>query len=346
MTAAPLLGYWLAAAPRPGQGWPADVTALGEHVAAAEQVLPGLTAAQAALVHEECRAARLAFVEAHAERLHAALGPGRIEHLVDGAAAAVPHLLGAVSPAHDRAVVAEGFLRVPAVARSVAAETLQPTARARALAGSLATGLATGPVRVGAMTVELDGGTAHLRGPGLVDDLETAVDLVLLHPDARVGVVHLGGAPAVLPEPPAEMRLRRELGCVNKLTTGRKPWVAAVEGDVAGFAVYLLGAFDRVVADADACLHVPAPVYPGPRLARRLGGDLLRELATRRDPVPVYAPTGRRLCHAVTDRADLAGTVAAHAAGLSGRAPLRPADAFDDDYCRRLAGLAACDPDA
>jgi (3,5-dihydroxyphenyl)acetyl-CoA 1,2-dioxygenase len=342
MTAAPLLGYWLAAAPRPGRGWLADVAALGGHVAAAEHVLPGLTETQAALVHEECRAARLAFVEAHAERLHAALGPGRIEHLVDGAAAAVPHLIGSVSPAHDRAVVAEGFLRVPAVARSVAAETLHPTARARALAG----GLATGPVRVGAMTVELDGGTAHLRGPWLVEDLETAVDLVLLHPDARVGVLHLGGAPPALPEPPAEMRLRRELGCVNKLTTGRKPWIAAVEGDLAGFAVYLLGAFDRVVAAAGACLHVPAPVHPGPRLARRLGGDLLRELAARREPVSVHAPTGRRLCHAVADRAGLAGTVAAHAAGLAGRAPLRPADAFDDDYCRRLAGLAAADPDA
>jgi thioesterase DpgC len=134
-----------------------------------------------------------------------------------------------------------------------------------------------------------------------VDDMETAVDLALLDPAVRVGLLRggkmshpryrgkrvfsaginlkylsSGGISLV------DFLLRRELGYIHKLVRGvladddrpgwwhspriDKPWVAAVDGFAIGGGAQLLLVFDRVLASSDAYFSLPAAkegIIPG-----------------------------------------------------------------------------------
>ncbi|MEO6082230.1 MAG: (3,5-dihydroxyphenyl)acetyl-CoA 1,2-dioxygenase DpgC [Umezawaea sp.] len=181
---------------------------------------------------------------------------------------------------------------------------------------------ATGVVELDAVRLERRGGAAHLtmcRAHNLnaedddqVDDLETAVDLALLDPEVRVGV--LRGGPMSHPRYSGrrvfsaginlkflhagrislvDFLLRRELGYINKLVRGlvvdefqtiAKPWVAAVDTFAIGGGAQLLLAFDRVIAGADSYFSLPAAqegIVPGAgnlRLARLAGGRVARQV--------------------------------------------------------------------
>jgi len=148
MTAAPYLGYWLAASPRLGRGWSADVAALSAHLADGEDVVASLPDPdthgpddrhQVDLVRQECRAVRSSFMERHAERLYAEARDGdtpRVEVLAARIAHLVPGLLPTDPAADDLAVgtVFAGLLRVPAVGCRLVEDMLRPTSRAVRLA--------------------------------------------------------------------------------------------------------------------------------------------------------------------------------------------------------------------
>jgi (3,5-dihydroxyphenyl)acetyl-CoA 1,2-dioxygenase len=147
--------------------------------------------------------------------------------------------------------------------------------------------------------------------------METAVDLALLDPDVRVGLLrggqmssahyrgrrvfsaginlkalHAGGISLV------DFLLRRELGYISKLMRGllvadascwhsptvQKPWVAAVDGFAIGGGMQLLFVFDYVLAAADAYFSLPAAqegIVPGAanlRLGRCAGPRLTRQI--------------------------------------------------------------------
>src|SRR5262249_16104248 len=128
----------------------------------------------------------------------------------------------------------------------------------------------------------------------LLEDLETAVDLVLLDDGVRVGVLRGGTMthPKYLGRrvfcsginlvalyngeiPLVEFLIAREMGLIAKLRTGvlvddvrrashgferevQKPWVAAVDSFAIGGGMQLLLAMDVVVAEQDAYFSLPA----------------------------------------------------------------------------------------
>lgn len=147
--------------------------------------------------------------------------------------------------------------------------------------------------------------------------METAVDLALLDPGVRVGLLrggvmshprylgkrvfsaginlktlHAGGISLV------DFLLRRELGYIHKLLRGifvedgprwqsptvAKPWVAAVDGFAIGGGMQLLLVSDHVLAASDAYFSLPAAkegIVPGAanlRLTKCVGPRLARQI--------------------------------------------------------------------
>lgn len=199
-----------------------------------------------------------------------------------------------------------------------------PTARALQLLPEFRR---TGELDLGSVRLERRDGAAHLtmcrtdclnaEDNRQVEDMETAVDLALLDPQVRVGLLrggemthpryhgkrvfsaginlkslHTGQISLV------DFLLRRELGYINKLFRGlrvehagswhtpviEKPWVAAVDTFAIGGGAQLLMVFDRVLAAADSFVSLPAAqegIVPGAgnlRLGRLAGGRLSRQV--------------------------------------------------------------------
>jgi len=177
-----------------------------------------------------------------------------------------------------------------------------------------------------------------------VDDMETAVDLALLDPDVRVGLVrgaemshpryrgervfsaginlkqlHAGGISLV------DFLLRRELGYLRKIergilledgshwasSTAAKPWVAAVDGFAIGGGMQLLLVFDYVLAAADAYFSLPAAqegIVPGAanyRLTRCAGPRLARQMILGGRRIWASDPAVRSLVDEVVEPAGM-----------------------------------------
>lgn len=219
---------------------------------------------------------------------------------------------------------------------------------------------------------ELDLGTVRLRQSGgvaevtirnldclnaetneLNEDLETAVDLVLLSPEVQAGV--LRGAAMTHPRYAGRrvfsaginlkhlhagrisfvgFLLGRELGLLSKLRRGlwlgddparwplvdeTKPWVAAVDTFAIGGGMQILLAVDHVVAADDAYLSLPAAqegIVPGManlRLAALLGGRLTRQVILSGRKIAATEPEAALVCDEVVTP-DQVGAAAARAA--------------------------------
>jgi thioesterase DpgC len=222
--------------------------------------------AEAAAAQDAARAARTAFLAAHAEAVHDALTGGgreplRLDALLAAAAADFPGLVpDAARIAAERAlpqaakegdeidqgIFLRAILRSPVAGGRLIDAMLRPTPRALALLPGFT---ATGTAELEAVRLERRDGVGHLtmcRGESLnaedetqVEDMETAVDLALLDPGIRVGVIrggvmshprhrgrrvfsaginlkrlHAGGISL------AGFLLRRELGYLHKLLRG------------------------------------------------------------------------------------------------------------------------------
>lgn len=340
--------------------------------------------AAAEQAHQGLRDARARYLDAEVDAVYDRVTAGRtaylrLPELVAAAGRAVPGLLPAPAElAADRArpqAGKEGYEKDLAVflgrvlGSPVAGPHLLLAMRRpvpRALAGREEFER-TGAADLGSVRIERRGPAAHLtmtrpdclnaEDERQVDDLEAAVDLALLDPAVRVGVLrggvmthprylgrrvfsaginlkslHAGGISLV------GFLLRRELGYIAKLLRGLapgpgwadrsagKPWVAAVDTFAIGGGAQLLLVCDHVVAASDAWISLPAAqegIIPGAanlRLGRAVGPRLARQMILRGRPVRATDPEGRLLVDEVVEPDGLDGAVEAGVRELAGPA--------------------------
>jgi thioesterase DpgC len=329
----------------------------------------------AAAAHDAARSARSLFMDTHAEAVYDELTGCRgrylrLPELVGAAAAGFPGLVptadqmaaerarpqaGKEGREIDQGIFLRGVLRSPVAGPHLLDAMLAPTPRAlRELPEFSRTGLAD----LGSVRVERANGAARLtmcrpdclnaEDNRQVDDMETAVDLALLDPQVRVGLVrgaemshpryrgrrvfsaginlkelHAGGISLV------DFLLRRELGYIHKLARGiladggscwqsrtvAKPWVAAVDGFAIGGGMQLLLVFDHVLAAADAYFSLPAAqegIVPGAanfRLARYAGPRLARQVILEGRRIWAAEPAARLIVDEVVEPAGLAEAI-------------------------------------
>ncbi|GAB3738692.1 hypothetical protein GCM10027598_67240 [Amycolatopsis oliviviridis] len=299
-------------------------------------------AGEAHRADDEIRALRTAFVEAHAEEIYDVLTDGRtrylrIDELVRAAALAYPGLVpseeqmtaeNSLPQAEkegreiDQGIFLRGILRAPKAGPHLLDAMLRPTARAIELLPGF---VETGVVEMEAVRLERRDGVAHLtlcrddclnaEDAQQVDDMETAVDLTLLDPSVRSGLLRGGvmSHPRYLGRrvfcaginlkklssgdiPLVDFLLRREVGYLQKIFRGLltedswhsrltdKPWMAAVDSFAIGGGTQLLLIFDHVLAASDAYLSLPAAkegIIPGVsnfRLSRIAGPRVARQV--------------------------------------------------------------------
>jgi thioesterase DpgC len=341
---------------------------------------------EAVAAHDEMRTLRTDFLAAHAEQVYDVLTDGRTRYLrlaelLVAAAESFPGLVPTTAQlAAEQArpqVYKEGreidqgiFLR--AVLRSASAGShlidamLRPTPRAL---GLLPDFCRTGRLELEAVRLERRAGVARLtlcRDDCLnaedvrqVDDLETAVDLALLDPGVRLGLVRGGemshpryrgrrvfSAGINLKKlssgdiPLVDFLLRRELGYLHKLLRGlyledrprwrgplaAKPWVAAVDTFAIGGGAQLLVVFDHVIAASDAYLSLPAAregIIPGVanlRFARVTGPRPARQVILGGRRIWAREPAARLLVDEVVDPDEMDAAVERSLARLDGEA--------------------------
>jgi thioesterase DpgC len=327
--------------------------------------------ATAGAAHDEARAARSLFMDTHAEAVYREFTdcPARylrLPELVEAAAIAFPGLVPTeqqmaaerVRPQArkegrevDQGIFLRGVLRSPVAGPHLVNAMLRPTPRALELLPEFSR---TGAADLGSVRIERANGAARLtmcRDDCLnaednrqVDDMETAVDLALLDPGVRVGLLrgghmshpryrgkrvfsaginlkelHAGGISLV------DFLLRRELGYIHKLVRGilvedgprwqsptlAKPWVAAVDTFAIGGGMQLLLVFDHVVAAADAYFSLPAAqegIVPGAanfRLARCAGPRLSRQVILEGRRIWASEPAARLIADEVVEPPEL-----------------------------------------
>ncbi|MEV3872966.1 (3,5-dihydroxyphenyl)acetyl-CoA 1,2-dioxygenase DpgC [Streptomyces sp. NPDC049906] len=289
------------------------------------------TAGQRALVEaakDRARSHRVRFLTAHVDTVYDRLTEDRtrdlrLDELVTEAGKEYPgllpteeHLAGergrvqADKEGHeiDQGIFLRAVLASPNAGPHLLDAMLRPTPRALALLPGFRD---RGSVETDAVRLERRDGVAHLtlcRGDRLnaedcrqVDDMETAVDLALLDPEVRVGL--LRGGPMTHPRWRGRrvfsagidlkelsaggitlvgFLLRRELGYLHKMVRGlrpdptgptgwrtprlEKPWAAAVDGFAIGGGAQVLLVCDHVTAAADSYLSLPAAqegIIPG-----------------------------------------------------------------------------------
>ncbi|MEV0263412.1 (3,5-dihydroxyphenyl)acetyl-CoA 1,2-dioxygenase DpgC [Streptomyces sp. NPDC050617] len=390
-----------------GGVWPS----LYEAAARAEELLAALPEpgsrspeqrAAAAAAKDAARAERVRFLETHADDVYDRLTAGRtvglrLAELVEAAAVEFPSLVPSADRLADdrkrRQADKEGheidqgiFLRAvlgsPVAGPHLLDTMLLPTPRALELLPAFRR---TGEARTRSVTVQRLDGAAYLtmcRDDCLnaedveqVDDMEIAVDLALLDPEVRVGVVrggemthpryrgkrvfsaginlkslHAGDISLV------DFLLRRELGYLHKLVRGvradgggawhartvEKPWIGAVDTFAIGGGMQLLLVLDHVVAAADAYFSLPAAregIVPGAgnfRLGRHTGPRVSRQVILQGRRLWASEPDARLVADEVVEPEEMDAAVARGVERLS--APAVVAN-------RRMLNLAEESPD-
>ncbi|MFJ2770390.1 (3,5-dihydroxyphenyl)acetyl-CoA 1,2-dioxygenase DpgC [Streptomyces sp. NPDC087300] len=364
---------------------------------------PGQRAAAAA-AKDAARALRTRFMDAYADAVYDRLTADRtldprIGELLDAAAAELPGLVP--DPARlaaersrpqaakegdeiDQGIFLRAVLRSPTAGPHLLDAMLRPTPRAlRLLPGFTRTGrVEMDAVRLerradGVARITLCGGDRlNAEDSGQVDDMETAVDLALLDPAVRVGLLRGGemshpryrgrrvfSAGINLKSlsagdiPLVGFLLRRELGYLHKLVRGvltdhpghwhapyvEKPWVAAVDGFAIGGGTQVLLVCDHVLAASDAYLSLPAAkegIVPGVanfRFTRYAGPRRARQVILEGRRIRAAEPDARLLVDEVVEPEEMDAAVERSLARLDGDAVLAN---------RRMLNLAEEPPDA
>jgi (3,5-dihydroxyphenyl)acetyl-CoA 1,2-dioxygenase len=327
--------------------------------------------AAAAAAKDAARALRSQFLDAHVDAVYNRLTGGRADQLrlagLAGMAAAIfPGLVPtddqlaadrsrpqASKEGHeiDQGIFFRAVLGSPLAGPHLLDAMRRPTSRALLLLPEFCR---TGVAELGSVRVERRGSAAHVlmcrddclnaEDSRQVDDMETAVDLVLLDPAIRVGLLrggemshprylgkrvfsaginlkalHAGGIPLV------DFLLRRELGYIHKLIRGvlvedrarwhcpaiEKPWVGVVDSFAIGGGAQLLLVLDHVIAASDAFISLPAAhegIVPGAanfRLTRCAGTRLSHQMILRGRRIWASEPAARLLVDEVAEPADL-----------------------------------------
>ncbi|RSM55247.1 enoyl-CoA hydratase [Amycolatopsis sp. WAC 01376] len=349
---------------------------------------PGLDlralAGEAHRVDDDVRARRTAFVEAHAEEIYDELTAGRtrylrIDELVRAAALAFPGLVPSEEQMAaersrpqaekegreiDQGIFLRGILRAPKAGPHLLDAMLRPTARALRLLPEFAE---TGVLQLEAVRLERRDGVAYLtlcrddclnaEDAQQVDDMETAVDLVLLDPSVRVGLLRGGvmSHPRYVGRrvfcaginlkklssgdiPLVDFLLRREMGYLQKIFRGLltdgswqsrltdKPWMAAVDSFAIGGGTQLLLVFDHVLAASDAYLSLPAAkegIIPGAsnfRLSRIAGPRVARQVILGGRRLQAGEPDAKSIVDEVVPPAEMDEAIDHALARLDGEA--------------------------
>ena len=275
-------------------------------------------------IHEICRDLRRRFMTRHTSWLYYTLTEGlqrnrTLQELAFGAAELCPGLVPTRSQIKeeqdcsqaekegweiDQGIFFHHLLRDVQIGTHLYTSALHPTRRALEL---LAMFRGDGYLNLGKVAIERRGRAAHLtinnqeclnaEDDGLVEDLETAIDLALLNEDVHVGVLRGG----VMTHPRyigrrvfssginlkalhsgkisfIDFLLRRELGLINKVFRGlvhlqssgfaesalassfkyEKAWIAVVDTFAIGGGAQLLLVFDHVIAADDSYFTLPA----------------------------------------------------------------------------------------
>ena len=316
------------------------------------------------------REAREGFLRGHGEQLYEELTGGcreavRVEELVFRAAERAPGLVPsreAMAAERGRRQAEKGdgeidqgiFLSHVLASRRAGRHLVHAMLRPKPEAlGRLDGFRASGRADLGVVVVERRDGVGHvelrnLRYLNAEDEpatvaLETAVDLVLLDPDCRVGVLR-GGA---VDHPRhagrrifnsglnlthlyhgrislVDFMVARELGLLGKIYRGHwlgddferdledtveKPWIAAVEAWAIGGGCQLLLVMDRVIAERGSYFNLPARkegIIPGSanaRLPRLIGERAARQAIMFERAFPADGPEGAPLCDRVVEDA-------------------------------------------
>jgi (3,5-dihydroxyphenyl)acetyl-CoA 1,2-dioxygenase len=323
--------------------------------------------ATAAAAHDAARAVRCQFLDGHAEAVYDELTGCRerelrLPELVESAAAVFPGLVPTADQMTversrvqackegweiDQGIFLRGLLRSPLSGGHLLNAMLRPTPRALRLLPEFSR---TGVADLGSVRIERRDGAARLtmcrddclnaEDARQVEDMETAVDLALLDPGVRVGLLRGGemshrryfgkrvfsaginlkalhaGAISLV-----DFLMRRELGYIHKLVRGivvegdprwqfptaAKPWVAVVDGFAIGGGMQLLLVFDHVIAASDAYFSLPAAqegIVPGAanfRLTRCLGPRLSRQVILEGRRIWASEPAARLLVDEVIE---------------------------------------------
>lgn len=318
------------------------------------------------------RNVRNSFVNRHAEEIYAILTNDfrhyrRLSELVYDAAERFPGLVPTRAQIKaerdhaqankdgleiDQGIFFRGLLRIPKIASHLADAMLLPCGRALNL---LDTWQRTDKIDLGVILLERRGNAAYLtinnqhslnaEDNRFTDDMETAVDLVLLDERVNVGVLrggvmthrrylgkrvfcaginlsdlHAGKISFV------DFLLTRELGYINKIAHGllldpakeslsartiQKPWIAAIDSFAIGGGTQLLLVFDKVIATDDAYFSLPAAkegIIPGAanfRLARIAGGRLARQIILSGRKILATDPEARWFCDRVVSAEEI-----------------------------------------
>jgi thioesterase DpgC len=335
---------------------------------------PGQSAA-AARAKDTMRALRCQFMDTHADAVYDELTDDRTVHLRLGELAeAAGYVFPGLVPSAGQLAVEEArpqagkegheidqgiffsrILRSPRAGPHLLEAMLQPTARALRLLPEFSR---TGTAILGSVQLERSDGVARLtmcrpdclnaEDGQQVDDMETAVDLALLDPEVRVGLVRGGemshpryrgkrvfSAGINLKALHAGhisltgFLLRRELGYIHKLIRGilvpgaswhspvvEKPWIAVVESFAIGGGAQLLLAFDHVLAVSGAFISLPAAdegIVPGAanfRLTRCAGTRLSRQVILQGRRIWVTEPQARLVIDEVVEADEVDDAIA------------------------------------
>ncbi|MFG2169103.1 (3,5-dihydroxyphenyl)acetyl-CoA 1,2-dioxygenase DpgC [Micromonospora chersina] len=340
---------------------------------------------EAAAAHDAARRLRARFLDAYADQVYDELTAYRTRHLrVDELAEAAADMFPGLAPTRaqlaaersrpqadqegreiDQGILLRAILRSQQSGRHLMDAMLRPTPRALRLLPEFRR---TGVLQTEAVHLERRDGVARLtmcrddclnaEDEQQVDDMETAVDLALLDPNVRIGLVR-GGE---MSHPRYAGRrvfsaginlkaisagritltgflLRRELGYLHKLVRGRaddgpgrwrppaqKPWVAAVDTFAIGGGCQLLLVFDHVLAATDAYLSLPAAqegIVPGVanlRLGRIAGPRLARQVILGGRRISTSEPEARLLIDEVVPPEEMDAAIERALDRLSGDA--------------------------
>ncbi|NJC11482.1 thioesterase DpgC [Micromonospora profundi] len=329
--------------------------------------------ALAAEAHERARAARRRLLAVQADRLgREVVGPGRYRSLTDMAydlADIVPGLApsraemeverGRRQSAKEGLEVDQGIVYSALFGSSVGVDLLRsqrsPTADACA---RLPEFQRTAVLEMSVVSVRRTDGVAEITVANerylnaedavLGHELEVAVDLALLDPGVRVGLVRGGvmkhpryaGRRVFCPGinltllcagqiPFLGFVLQREVGYLSKIrrglwdpgqaddpaARGGKPWVAVIDEFAIGGGLQLMLTFDYVISSDTAYFTLPAAregIVPGAanlRLGRALGARLARQMLLGGRRIDARDPLATLLCDAVVGEDAVDGAV-------------------------------------
>lgn len=361
----------------------------------------------ATTIHTACRDLRRRFLSLHAAWLYDSLTEGgtlplSLEELVSAAAERCPGLVPTEAQLGiersypqaekegfeiDQGLLIHAWLSIPRCGEYILEMALRPRARSLALFREWET---SGRLNLGTVLIERQGCAASLiicnqdclnaEDERLVDDLETGVDLALLDPSIRVGVLRGG----VMQHPKyAGQRvfssginlkrlhqgqipflgflIRRELGFLRKIGYGLlnaqepgKPWIGAVDSFAIGGGAQILLMLDHVIGAANCYFSLPAakegivPGFANLRLSRFLGPRKARQVILRGQKISADSPDAALLFDEIVDSSDIDHAILRGIQDLSApavvanRHMLNLAEESVEDFLKYAAEFALC----